>query len=56
MRSLVIFLLICCFAGHADAQFRKRNNTSNSSTESNLNYSNPTEYTIADIDVSGLKV
>ncbi len=56
MRSLVIFLLICCFAGQANAQFRKRNNTNNSSATSSLNYSNPTEYTVADIDVTGLKV
>jgi len=56
MRSFIIFLLICCFAGHADAQFRKRSNTTASDNASNLNYSNPTEYTIAEIDVTGLKV
>ncbi|MTI20709.1 outer membrane protein assembly factor BamA, partial [Fulvivirga sp. RKSG066] len=55
MRRVLIFLILCCFAGQVDAQFRKRNQ-SRSDNSSDLNYSNPTEYVIAAIEVSGLKV
>jgi hypothetical protein len=54
----VLFLLILLTVG-ADgwAQFR-RNRTDPSSTpsENNLNYTNPTEYTIAGIEVTGLNI
>jgi len=55
MKKIVIFLILCCFAGQVDAQFRKRSNN-RSDNSSSLNYSNPDEYVIADIEVTGLKV
>jgi len=55
MRRVLIFLVICFIAGQANAQFRKRGK-SGSDNSSSLNYSNPAEYIIAGIEVSGLKV
>lgn len=52
----ILFFLVFCFivAESANAQFRKRGNTQDD--ESGLNYSNPQEYVIAGIEVTGLKV
>ncbi|ELR71381.1 Outer membrane protein assembly factor YaeT precursor [Fulvivirga imtechensis AK7] len=52
----ILFFLVFCFivAGSANGQFRKRTNTQDD--ESGLNYSNPQEYVIAGIEVTGLKV
>jgi len=55
MKRILFILIICFIAGEADAQFRKRSNRS-ASDDNKLNYSNPIEYVIADIEVSGLKV
>ena len=55
MKKLVFFLALVVLADHVNGQFRKRNNNTQSN-ESSLNYSNPTPYVIAGIDVTGLKV
>lgn len=49
------FLLVFCFivASAADAQFRRRGAVQN---DNGLNYSNPQEYIIAGIEVTGLQV
>jgi len=57
MKRILIILIICLIAGEAGAQFRKRSNSSSANDDkSSLNYSNPAEYVIADIEVTGLKV
>ncbi|MDX1628719.1 MAG: POTRA domain-containing protein, partial [Fulvivirga sp.] len=55
MKRVLILILLIGFAVQVNAQFRKRTNT-NRSQSSGLNYTNPTEYEIAGIDVTGLKV
>ncbi|UII22761.1 BamA/OMP85 family outer membrane protein [Fulvivirga ligni] len=54
-KTLLFLLLIFLFIGSADAQFRRRSNRT-TQDEGGLNYSNPKEYTIADIQVTGLKI
>ena len=55
-RFLFIVILVCVFS-EGWSQFR-RNRADQSSTpsENNLNYNNPTEYTIAGIEVKGLNI
>lgn len=56
-KPVLIFLLLTFFATAATAQFRKsRERASGSSVDSNLNYANPGEYTLAGIEVEGLNV
>jgi outer membrane protein insertion porin family len=54
MRHFLIIALLLSTALHTSAQFRNRKNAA--AGESNLNYANPTEYTIAGIEVSGINV
>ena len=55
MKRILFFLIFCCFlATSLHAQFRKRG--AGAQGESDLSYSNPKEYVIAGIEVSGLKV
>ncbi|UII34431.1 BamA/TamA family outer membrane protein [Fulvivirga ulvae] len=54
MKRVSVFLIFCFFiATSLNAQFRKRGNVQD---DSGLNYSNPQEYVIAGIEVTGLKV
>ena len=55
MKRLLLMLLLAGIIVDAEAQFRRRSNTS-ASDEGQLNYSNPATYVIADIKVTGLKV
>ena len=57
-RGLLLITLLILITD-LNAQFRKRGNnpvSSSGSSQSGLNYSRPSEYTIADIKVSVLKV
>ena len=58
MRKFLFIGLMLCAAFDSLAQFRKRDRPSSvsPSTENNLNYASPTEYTIAGIEVTGLNV
>jgi len=57
MKRILLLVLLIGVAADGWAQFRK-NRTERSATpsENNLNYNNPTEYTIAGIEVSGLSI
>ena len=55
MKKLVLFLALLVLADQANGQFRRRN-ANTEKNESSLNYSNPTQYVIAGIDVTGLRV
>ncbi|UII27868.1 outer membrane protein assembly factor BamA [Fulvivirga maritima] len=56
MKKTLFFLaFIFIIINSSEAQFRRRANTS-SDNEGGLNYSNPQEYVIADIQVTGLRV
>src|SRR5687767_6473258 len=58
MRKFLFIGLMLCAAFDSLAQFRKRDRPSSvsPSTENNLNYASPAEYTIAGIEVTGLNV
>lgn len=58
MRNLVLIILLFFAAYDSVAQFRKSRERGSSSTsaDNNLNYANPSEYTIAGIEVTGLNV
>src|SRR5215218_7354786 len=57
MRHFLIIGLVFFVAFDSFGQIRRRDRASTPSTESgNLNYSNPTEYTIAGIEVTGLNI
>ena len=55
MRKFLLIALLLCAALDTWAQFRRRDRTATPG-ESNLNYANPAEYTIAGIEVSGVNV
>ena len=57
MKKLVFLLALCMVLDTAYGQFRKRRTTTptNESTSS-LNYSNPKEYVVGGIDITGLRV
>lgn len=54
MKKLLIICLLSAFVVQVNGQFRKRNDTRGN--EDGLNYASPTEYVLADIEVSGLKI
>src|SRR5262245_37877507 len=57
MRKFLIVLVLLTTTVDVWAQFRNRNRTTTPTTsDNNLNYANPTEYTIAGIDVTGINV
>ncbi|MEM9856204.1 MAG: POTRA domain-containing protein [Bacteroidota bacterium] len=58
MKKILILLAFCIIADSAYSQFRRRRNSSGTSTTptSSLNYSNPKIYVIGGIEVEGLKV
>lgn len=56
MRNLVLITLLLFAAFDSVAQFRRNRERGNASADSNLNYANPGEYTIAGIEVTGLNV
>jgi outer membrane protein insertion porin family len=57
MRRAFLLLLFLCVALSSFAQFRRnRSNTAPAADANALNYVNPTEYTIAGIEVSGITV
>ncbi|TRX50434.1 outer membrane protein assembly factor BamA [Fulvivirga sp. M361] len=56
MRRTVVLLALCLFVNHVDGQIRRKRSTDNSENNSSLNYSNPTQYVVGGIDVTGLKV
>jgi outer membrane protein insertion porin family len=55
MRNFLVVVVLLFIGADSWAQFRK-NRTAPGSGDNTLNYSNPTEYTIAGIEVSGLNV
>jgi outer membrane protein insertion porin family len=57
MRKVLIIAVLLSVALDSWAQFRRRERTATPpATENNLNYSNPTEYTIAGIEVTGINI
>lgn len=57
MRKFLIIAVLLSVALDSWAQFRRRERTATPPTsENNLNYANPTEYTIAGIEVTGINV
>lgn len=57
MRNFLIIVLFLCAVSDTWAQFRRRDrNTTPTTSENNLNYANPAEYTIAGIDVTGINI
>ncbi len=59
MRKVIIFLLLTFFLAEAHGQIRRRARTQEPTAPANssgLNYANPKEYTIADIQITGLRV
>lgn len=54
MRRVLFFALMLIAALDTSAQFRRRNNTP--ASDNTLNYANPSEYTIAGIEVKGINV
>lgn len=54
MKRILFFLILCVAATSVNGQFRKRGNIQDDDT--GLNYSNPQEYVIAGIEVTGLNV
>jgi outer membrane protein insertion porin family len=58
MRFIALFLILNGIAFFAEAQFRKSRNAQPTATidENSLNYSNPREYTVGGIEVSGLNI
>jgi outer membrane protein insertion porin family len=55
MKKVLFLVILIGITANTWAQFRKRGNTTGT-TENNLNYANPAEYTIAGIEVTGLNV
>ncbi len=49
-------MILVGLTANAWAQFRKNQRTAAPSSENNLNYANPAEYTIAGIEVTGLNI
>jgi outer membrane protein insertion porin family len=57
MRTFLIIAVLLSVAADTLAQFRRRDRAATQTpSENNLNYANPTEYTIAGIEVSGINV
>ncbi len=58
MKKILIFLLLTFFLAEVHGQIRRRSRTQEPATTSSsgLNYANPREYTIADIEITGLRV
>src|SRR5688572_13798033 len=57
MRRFLLLSIFLCVAISSFAQFRNRPRTQAPATDGTaLNYANPTEYTIAGIDVTGINV
>ncbi len=56
MKKIFCFLFFFILVLDASGQFRRRNATPTRNDDSQLNYSNPQKYTIAEIKVTGLKV
>jgi outer membrane protein insertion porin family len=58
MRVVLVIFVLLCISLQASAQYRRRDrgNAVQQPSESNLNYANPREYTIAAIDVKGINV
>src|SRR5688572_15946749 len=57
MRRVLLIIALLCVMADSWAQFRRRDRgTQPAETESKLNYVNPAEYTIAGIEVTGLRV
>jgi outer membrane protein insertion porin family len=57
MRTFIVVAILLCVAFDTLAQFRRRDrNSTQTPAENNLNYANPTEYTIAGIEVTGINV
>src|SRR5690349_14057685 len=56
MRRVLFFALMLVAVWDASAQFRKRDRTTATPDNNNLNYANPTEYTIGGIEVRGINI
>jgi len=56
MKRVLFLIIFLSFTIHGWSQFRKNRAGSTTLSESNLNYANPTEYTIAGIEVTGLNI
>lgn len=57
MKRVLFLVILLSVAANSWAQFRKnRGERSNTISENNLNYTNPAEYTIAGIEVTGLNI
>src|SRR5436190_23279721 len=57
MRRSLFAILLLCVAFTSWGQFRRnRDRNANAPGENSLNYANPTEYTIAGIEVTGINV
>ncbi|HEX8041443.1 MAG TPA: POTRA domain-containing protein [Chryseosolibacter sp.] len=57
MKKLLIMAMLLCVAFDSWSQFRRGRERDNQPTqESTLNYANPTEYTIAGIEVRGIEI
>lgn len=56
MKKAVIFLLLTLILTEVNGQIRRRDRTTTQTPSSTLNYANPKEYTIADIQITGLRV
>ncbi|WP_246203000.1 BamA/OMP85 family outer membrane protein [Fulvivirga lutimaris] len=54
MKKVLFLLVLCLFVIDVNGQFRRRN--TQEEEQSGLNYSNPQQYVIAGIEVTGLKV
>lgn len=56
MKRIFIFLILTFILAESYAQIRRRGQVQTPSTTSGLNYASPKEYTIADIQMTGLRV
>lgn len=56
MRNVVLISLLLFVGFDSVAQFRRSRERAASATDSNLNYANPAEYSIAGIEVTGLNI
>jgi outer membrane protein insertion porin family len=56
MRRVLFFAFMLIAALDTSAQFRRRDRTTPTQSDNNLNYANPTEFTIGGIEVRGINV
>lgn len=56
MKKVLLLIVLLGITANTWAQFRRSRSNTNSGTDSNLSYTNPAEYTIGGIEVTGLNV